>query len=390
MFVLGGAWFLVLAAVVGGHWLLPERWRGAWIVAASAVFLAWLNPLSMAILTTMTCATYALAGDRARIGGRRLGVIVALAAATLCAFKINHAINGAAVIDLDPMTENFLIPLGLSYYTLRVIHYAVEKYKGAIPAHGFGDFAQYMFFLPTFMAGPIHRYPAFAADLRRKRWDPVMFCEGLERLLIGYFKIAFLANLVVNYFIGLAVMHTGAAGYESLAAYLNMLKGALNLYFQFAGYSDIAIGFGLLLGFRVMENFNFPFLARNIADFWQRWHISLTSWCRDYVYMGVMSATRQAWLGAVAAMLVMGLWHEFSLRYLLWGLYHGAGIMLWQQFQHLKPHLPRTENRVAVAAWRVGCTVLTLHYFMFGMLLAVYDTPAAAMGEWAKILLFWR
>ena len=388
MFILSGTWLLVVAGVVLGHWLLPERWRGWWIATASAGFLGFMNPLSLLILSGMTGATYLIAGNKNRISGKALGAIIALAGVTLCAFKLNHAINGAAVIDLDPITEEFLIPLGLSYYALRTIHYGVEKFKGAIAAHPFVDFAQYMFFLPTFMAGPIHRFPAFAADLRRKRWDAVLFTEGLERMLLGYFKIAFIANLLVNFFIGLAVMDLAESA-PALSSYLNMIKVGLNLYFQFAGYSDIAIGFGMLLGFRVMENFNFPFLARNISDFWTRWHISLTSWCRDYVYMGVMSTTRQAWLAAISAMLVMGLWHEFSLRYILWGVYHGVGIMIWQQFQKMKPHLPQSQNKYALGAWRVFSTLLTVHYVMFGMLLALFDTPAAAMEEWGKILLFW-
>jgi alginate O-acetyltransferase complex protein AlgI len=352
VFILSGIWALVVTGAVLGHWLLPERWRGWWIAGASAGFLGFMNPLSLLILSSMTAATYVIAGKRDRITGKALGLIIALAGVTLCAFKINHAINGAAVIDLDPVTEEFLIPLGLSYYALRVIHYGVEKYKGAIAAHPFVDFAQYMFFLPTYMAGPIHRFPAFAADLRRKRWDGVLFAEGLERMLLGYFKIAFIANLLVNFFLGLAVMDLAESA-PVLSSYLNMVKVGLNLYFQFAGYSDVAIGFGMLLGFRVMENFNFPFLARNISDFWMRWHISLTSWCRDYVYMGVISATRQAWLAAISAMLVMGLWHEFSLRYLLWGIYHGVGIMIWQQFQKVKPRLPQTQINTR---WRYGAS----------------------------------
>ncbi|MBU0858843.1 MAG: hypothetical protein KJ667_02795 [Alphaproteobacteria bacterium] len=388
MFVLSQAWFLIVAGMVTIHWLLPEKMRGWWIVAASAGFLWWLNPISLSILTTMTCVTYFVAGDKDRISGRVLSALIALAAGTLCLFKLNHALYGVATIDLDPMTEEFIIPLGLSYYTFRTIHYVIEKYKGTIRAHGFTEFAQYMFFLPTFMAGPIHRYPAFSNDLQRKRWDPVMFTEGLERILFGYFKIAFVANFLLTYLLGLVVMHHAESA-MSLTAYISMVKAAATLYFQFSGYSAIAIGFGLLLGFRVMENFNFPFLARNISDFWTRWHISLTSWCRDYVYMGVISTTRQAWLAAISAMLVMGLWHEFSLRYILWGVYHGVGIMIWQQFQKVKPLLPQTTNKYAVAAWRVFSTLLTLHYFMFGMLLALMDTPAKAMEEWGKILLFW-
>jgi alginate O-acetyltransferase complex protein AlgI len=389
MFILTSSWVYIVIGVVLAHWLLPERWRGWWIVGASAMFLGWLNPASLTVLTAMTCGVYYIAGDKDRISGRALAALIALVAGTLAAFKLNQTLTATTAIDLDPLVEDYIIPLGLSYYAFRAIHYAIEKYKGAIPAHDFGTFAQYMFFLPTFLAGPIHRFPAFQKDLQRKRWDAYMFAEGLERMLIGYVKVAFIANLVVNNLIGIVVMDM-EGGNPALAAYIDMVKNALNLYFQFAGYSDVAIGFGLMLGFRVMENFNFPFLARNISDFWQRWHISLTSWCREYVYMGVTAVTRQAWLGAISAMLVMGLWHEFSLRFILWGIFHGVGIMIWQQFQKIKPHLPQTENPALVMTWRVFSNLLTLHYFMFGMLLAVYSNPADAAAEWGKILLFWR
>lgn len=389
MFILTSAWIYTVMAVVVLHWLLPAKIRGWWIVAASGAFLAWQNPVSLALLAGYTGVTYAVAGRKDQISGKTLVGLIILMAGALSAFKLSLALSTEAVIDLDPLHEDYLIPLGLSYYAFRTIHYVIEKYKGTIPAHDFNSFAQYMFFLPTFLAGPIHRFPAFYKDLQRKRWNAFMFAEGLERMLIGYVKVAFIANLCVTNLMGVLVMNVEPT-YPHLGAYLDMVKNALNLYFQFAGYTDVAIGFGLLIGFRVMENFNYPFLARNISDFWQRWHISLTSWCREYVYMGVVSMTRQAWLGAISAMLVMGLWHEFSLRFICWGIFHGIGIMIWQQFQKVKPHLPQTENKVAVGAWRVFSTLLTLHYFMFGSIIAIYPTPADAMGEWAKILLFWQ
>ena len=148
-------------------------------------------------------------------------------------------------------------------------------------------------------------------------------------------------------------------------------------------------GFGLLLGYKVMENFNYPFLARNISDFWRRWHISLTSFCRDYVYMGTISVTRNAALAAIASMMVMALWHEFSVRYVVWGIYHGIGIMIWQQFQHIKTYLPQTDKKIAVYPWRVFATLLTLHYVLVGFILVRHDTLAGAVKFLGKIFLFW-
>lgn len=133
----------------------------------------------------------------------------------------------------------------------------------------------------------------------------------------------------------------------------------LDLYVAFSGASDLAIGYALAMGFRIQENFRFPFLARSIPDFWRRWHMSLTFWCRDYVYAPIAAATRRPVLGITLAMAVIGLWHEFSLRYLLWGLYHGAGILLTHRLAALaRPWLPE-EGRVARALRPVG-TAATL------------------------------
>jgi D-alanyl-lipoteichoic acid acyltransferase DltB (MBOAT superfamily) len=388
MYILTENWLYIMIGVTLLHWLLPAKLRGWWIVAASAGFLAVLSPISLMILTALTALYYGTAVRKDSISGRMLIGLILITGAILSSFKIYDSFFVTSQIDFTPSDFKFIIPLGLSYYAFRCIHYAIEKYKGTIPAHGLEEFAQFMFFLPTFLAGPIHRYHDFEKDIRRKRWDAFLFAQGLERIIYGYVKITFIANLLVTNLFGTWIVEF-AGTHESLHAYLIMIKTFLSLYFQFSGYSDVAIGFGMLLGFKVMENFNFPFLARNISDFWRRWHISLTSWCRDYVYMGVMSTARNAALAATAAMLVMGLWHEFSLRFILWGIFHGIGITIWQQFQHIKPKLPQVQNKTALMGLRIFSTLLTLHYFMFGMLIATHADLSKTWEEWHKMLFFW-
>lgn len=374
------------------HWVLPERWRGGWIIFCTALFLAAYSLPSLIVLTVMTGFLYWEAGRHDHVSGKRLIYIIAVTGALFSFFKIRATLAGVN-IDMGAGTgsdavENFIIPLGLSYYTFRCIHYAIEKYKRTIPANGAYNLAQYLFFLPTMTAGPIHRYHSFDRDMRRKRWNPYLFAEGIERMIYGYVKISFLANFLVGYIFAVQVTEVMSAN-EALGSYLMMLQMGMNLYFLFAGYSDIAIGFGMLLGYRVMENFNWPFLARNVSEFWRRWHISLTSWCRDYVYMGTISVTRQAWLAALAAMLVMGLWHEFSLRYIVWGLYQGAGIVIWQKFQNIKTHLPQVRNRPVLWGIHVFSTLLTLHYVLVGMMLVHHGTLGEAFDFLGTIFFFW-
>jgi alginate O-acetyltransferase complex protein AlgI len=169
-----------------------------------------------------------------------------------------------------------------------------------------------------------------------------------------------------------------------------MLRIGFNLYFQFSGFSDIAIGFARLLGFRVMENFNWPFLQKNISDFWRCWHISLTSWCREYIYTSVIATTRSPALGVLATLIAIGLWHEVSLRYLAWGFYHGLGIIVWQQWQHLWSSYP--EVRLPVFRWTrdLLSTLLTLHFVWLGFLLVRQPDFAAMFEMLDTLFLSWN
>jgi len=281
-----------------------------------------------------------------------------------------------------------IIPLGLAYYVLRCVHYMIEYYKGSIPAHSFRDVVNYLFFIPTIVVGPIHRFAPFLADHRRKRWDASMLSEGLERIVYGYVKIVVLGNYLVS---SKMAGYIGSLDPENVALilYLDVVRTGLNLYFQFSGFSDVGIGFARLLGYRVMENFNWPFLQQNISDFWRCWHISLTSWCREYVYATVVSMTRSPALGAMATLLVIGLWHEASIRYVVWGIYHGLGIVLWQQFQRVKPWLPSVGDGLLSKGVNVFSVALTVHYVWFSFVIVRQPTLGDVWQIYRKVLFFW-
>ena len=383
MIILSFGWATWMVAAVAGFWLTPS-WIGRyWLIALTIGFLMILSVESAAILCGYAIGTYYLAQSRGRLGPK-----LVLAGAGILGLLVWYKVRVAA--DLSSGLASFAIPLGLSYYALRCIHYIVERYKGNLPPHDFTDFVSYLFFLPTLIAGPIHRFAEFQRDFRRMRWDAEKFSEGLERILYGYVKITFFANFLVMTRLG---GYVGGLPPESAqaAAYLTMIQKGLNGYLLFSGYSDIAIGFALLLGYRVMENFRWPLLKPNISEFWKSWHISLSSWCRDYVYMLVVSFTRRPALGVLAAMLAIGLWHEVSHRYLLWGIYNGVGIVVWQQFQALKRHLPpitllqRPWGRKALYALSV---VLTFHFVMVGFVIVQQATLADTLAFF-KTLLGW-
>lgn len=278
-----------------------------------------------------------------------------------------------------------IMTLGLFFYILRQIHYITERHKKKLTNHSFLEYLSYLFFFPTLFAGPINSFPEFYRDMHRRRFDKEELSAGLERILYGYVKIVVLANWLVTGKMS-AYIDSISAQYNSMAAYLDCVRYGLNLYFQFSGYSDIAIGFSLAMGFRVIENFNHPYLAPNINCFWQRWHISLSQWCRDYVFMSVIAVTRRPILAVLSSMLVIGLWHELSLRYAAWALYHGFGIAVWHQFQHFKRkiHLPQhVWLKKGLTFFSIVCT---MNFVILSFVLTKSNSLAEAFEVFLTIL----
>ena len=310
-------WYLVwILGTVAGAWALPRQLRHWFLVLVAAVFLGTQDPVSLMLMALLTLVTgfttinwkakdYAVLGA---VFGCFLGLFI-------------YRLVG----------QNELVLFGFAFYVLRVIHFLLEAYKGRISGYGWSDIVAWMWFLPTLQVGPIHRFPEFQRDKQRYRWDSAMFARGLDRILFGYVKVIFVGNYLIGDLMEDELAKLSPDGWWF--HYLDTLHYGLLLYVKFSGYSDIAVGFSLLLGYRIIENFNFPFLASDVSDFWRRWHISLSSWCRDYVYVPVFSVTRRPAIAALATMIILGLWHELSLRYLAWGLWHGIGIAVVQKWQ---------------------------------------------------------
>ena len=368
-------WLAVMAGTFSLYWLTPEPWRRWTLVAVTAIFLACMAPLSAAILVGFTAVTCLIARQPRPAGWTVIAATLGFVAILGC-FKI-----GARGASYETIINEGLIPMGLSYYTFRCLHLIYERHRGNFAETRPAEIIGYLFFLPTLVVGPIHRFGDYQRDLYRVRLEPSRLGEGLERILYGYVKIAFIGNYLISGVIdewvdGLEVAH------PSLHAYFWIVQGGCNLYFQFSGFADVAIGFALLLGFRVIENFDWPYLSRNLSEFWHRWHISLTSWCRDYVFGAVVSVTRSPSLGAIATLLVIGLWHELSLRFICWGLFHSVGLITWQRFQMLKRRLPTVIWPPARAALTVLSTLLTLHYVWFAFAIVRQPDLAGVLRVW--------
>jgi alginate O-acetyltransferase complex protein AlgI len=335
------------------YWLIPGRFRNWCLLLGTIAFLAWKAPISLAILGISTLTSYWIFSIVPTVGW---GVSFVLF--QNIGYFLFYKSEIAAIYSLTPIDR--AIPLGLSYYAFRQIHYALEYYKGKLPSHTFLDYCCYLFFLPTILLGPIHRFPAFLRYHRRKRWDDALLSEGLERILYGYAKVLIIGNFILGVHLDKIATQIASSNIW-LGTYLQVLEYTLSAYFIFAGFSDIAIGLALLFGYRVMENFNYPYLAPNINEFWNRWHISLSSWVKDYVFFPIASVSRLPIVGILATMLVIGLWHEISWRYIIWGGIHGLGVATWHLYKDTR--LAKYGQNSTIYEWL--CIFITFHFVAF-------------------------
>ena len=317
-------------------WCLPRRPRKAWLLVTSLVFYASWH-VKYVVLLASVGAIASVGGalvDRASGPSRRLRgtIVVALLAAVLGAFKyldwaFEHLNFVVARLGGGPfLAPHWLLPLGVSFYTFEAIGYIVEVTRNKERRYGFFDFQLFLSFYPHLVAGPIMRakelIPQFEAEEWRPRREQIL--SGLQTLAIGLF----LKNVIVDKF----SWEVDAAFAQPLTEVgwkdaLSMAVGfAVQIYLDFSAYSRLAIGSAQLFGIELTENFNYPFRARNPADFWNRWHISLSRWIRDYLFFPLvgkrMRVSRMCW-ASIASMVLCGLWHGAGYTFILWGAYHG-------------------------------------------------------------------
>ena len=362
-----------IVTFVAAAWLLPKSWQKAGLLLTGLAFLGVRDPVSLCALLTLVGLSSVLLRHARGVAVPAMAVTVAVVLLTV-RLNISTSEAGAAAA-----------VLGLSFYGLRILHYTVERARGRVQPLQWHDYLLYVSFAPGLIAGPIHSAEPFRRDGNRRRWDTGLFAVGLERILYGAVKILCLGNWICsNHLPGWIQRHSD--GPLWLLDYARCVQYGANLYFQFAGYSDVAIGVAALVGYHLPENFNWPFLARNINDFWRRWHMSLSTWCREYVFLPVMAASRAPYAASICAMLVLGVWHEVTARYVVWGLYHGLGIGVWHAFQAAKIRFPRVKNPWIGRALTAASTGLTLQFVILGFALTKEDTLATSWTVLTNIL----
>ncbi len=391
-------WFVVFAAV-----FFPVYWalrspaaRAGWLLAGCAVFhFHFAGPAGVVPIVLLGLVTYACGLSRRRWLCHLAIVLCVLA---LCFYKYAAFLSGQVLGLLQAgwgaaaqaETGKWLPgapPLGISFFVFEFVHYLVEVGRGHEPLRRPLGFALFTIYFPSLVAGPIKRYQDFSAALAEGTAGVGTsdVARGLQRVAGGLFKKLVLAdnlNLALNYY---------EASFASLSAGASWLfLGGLGarILLDFSGYSDIAIGLARMMGIRLPENFNYPYLATSLQDFWQRWHISLSSWIRDYVYIplgGSRHGVPRRIANALVAFGLCGLWHGAAWHFVLWGLWHGAGLVVnatYPSIPGLGPRLQALFRRWPPAGW-----LLTLGFVMFGWLPFFYP-PALAWPMAVKLVFF--
>ena len=381
-------WFQLFAlAAVALYWLLPwPPLRKGFLGLACLVFhYHFAGPAGMAPIIVLMIATYFAALSRRRAAASAAMVLCVCA---LCFYKYALFLIGAAVGPFSPQAAAALSgaaahalpalpPLGISFFVFEFVHYMFEVRRGGEPIRSPLRFLLFAIFFPSLVAGPIKRYPQFLASLDEgcRRFRAASIGEGLLRMACGYFKKVVVADSL-SFYVDRAA--PGFAQLPFLERWEFLAAVAFRILMDFSGYSDIAIGAARLLGIRLPENFDWPYLATNIRDFWQRWHISLSSWVRDYVYIPLGGNRRgplRRVLNGLVAFGLIGLWHGPAWSFVLWGVYHGAGLAVSSTYASvpgLGPAVTRIFGKEPLAA-----LFLTQLYVWLGWLLFFYPVPTA-------------
>ncbi len=394
--------FYFLPLFLAVYFSSPRRWRNLWITLASYVFYGWWEPWFVCLMMFTTVMDFIWGRVITRPGATRRQQRMAVAACVatnlgfLGFFKYYmfaaETLNQLrALVGSEPFhVLQVVLPIGISFYTFHSLTYIIDLYRGhATPARSFTDFSAFVALFPDLVAGPIIRYKTLAAQLAFREHTVPRFATGITIFVLGFAKKILLANPAGN--VADAVFAAAQPGV--LDAWVGVLAYAVQIYFDFCGYSDMAVGLGRMLGFEYPKNFDAPYRAESITDFWRRWHISLSSVLRDYLYFplgGNRLGETRTYLNLAVVMLLGGLWHGAKWNFVVWGAYHGLLLICerWRSKTSLYSRLPWVV-RVGITfvlvllSWvlfRADDLTAALNYFaaMFG--LAAVNPASVLLG----------
>ena len=386
--------FFFLPVVLVGYYCFPRRWRNVFLLAANLVFYGWGEPWFLPVILVTAVANW-LIGRRiaacAEAGTRRLwlGAALVLDLGLLVVFKYTGFLLDTMGLG-QALAKPLPLPLGISFYTFQVISYVVDVYRKTAPAEkSVVSFATYMTFFPQLIAGPIVRYEELRGQLaaRQETWNKI--ANGFCLLMIGLGKKMLLANPMGQLWEGLRALPDSIG---ILGAWMGAAAFTMQIYFDFSGYSDMARGLGSMFGFEIPVNFRYPYVAQSIKEFWRRWHITLSQWFRDYVYIplgGSRCGTARTFVNLFIVWALTGLWHGAAWNYVLWGLYYFVLLTAERLIGEARlARIPRVLRHIlTMALVMLGWVLFAIEDFgaLAGYLHAMFTLSGGVIGAQAAV-----
>ena len=372
--------FIYLPVVLAIYYVVPRRWRNLWLFIANLVFYGWGEPVYILLMLFSICINYfaGLLIDRNRENRKKArgiltaDIVVNLAMLAFFKYYDLFAATLSAIPGVSVPALHLALPIGISFYTFQTMSYPIDVYRGdAEIQRNFISFGTFVALFPQLIAGPIVRYKDIASQLDFRATGVDQFASGVRRFTVGLGKKVLIANNIGALWDVYAAKAPGEL--TVLGSWLGILAFSLQIYFDFSGYSDMAIGLGRMLGFEFLENFNYPYISKSVTEFWRRWHISLGTWFRDYVYIPLGGNRKGLWrqiFNLLVVWALTGFWHGANWTFLCWGLYYAVFLIIEKLF------LLKGLKRVPVLA-----TVYTLLVAVCGWVL--FDLPSlSAAGSY--------
>ena len=366
------------------------RMKNGVLILFSLIFYAWGEPLNVILLVISALINWACGmlidiwNKEGKTGKKRFAMILAIVVdlGLLGLFKYAGFLveNLNAITGLSIRSPGLVMPIGISFYTFQALTYVIDIYRGNVKVQrSYPRFLLYIALFPQLIAGPIVRYSDIEVQLQDRKVTSDGFFTGLTRFCVGLGKKVLIANYCGE--MTARLLDGKTAGLTTVGAWLGILLYTFQIYFDFSGYSDMAIGMGRMFGFEYLENFNYPYMSKSITEFWRRWHISLSSFFRDYVYIPLGGNRKHVYLNLLIVWALTGLWHGASWNFVLWGLYFFVLLCIERIFKKALDHIPGVIRYIITMILVIfGWTL-----FYFTDLHDVWNTFAAMFGFGAGV-----
>ena len=334
--------FYFLPPVLLLYFLTPDRWKNLTLLLSSLVFYGWGEPRFLLFMLASIAQGYAFGRLMAQYPRHKrlfliLSAVLSLGLLGYCKYAGFFLRTLGALTGLSLPALQIALPIGISFYTFQVLSYVIDVYRGTVPPQrNLLQLATYVAMFPQLIAGPIVRYADIAPELPRRRHTLTDAAAGARRFVVGLGKKVLIANVLYE----LMSAFLQSTQPSVLFTWLYAVACALQIYFDFSGYSDMAVGLGRIFGFHFPENFRYPFLSGSVTEFWRRWHISLSSWLRDYLYISLGGNRRgkiRTYFNLFITMVLGGLWHGASWLFVIWGAWHGVLLIVHKVYRRIFP-----------------------------------------------------